>query len=62
MPETQDILETEMRIQLLEAQMEELEARLPAHSIPPSLMAELDVLDEQIQQEKNNLKALLDEK
>ena len=62
MPESEEIIEIKKRIQLLEARMEELEARLPAHSIPPSLMAELDVLDEQIHQEKNNLKALLIEK
>ena len=60
-PEPEDITEIKKRIQLLEAQMADLEARFPAHSIPPSLMAELDVLDEQIHQEKNNLKALLDE-
>lgn len=61
MPEPEENIEIKKRIKILEAQMADLEARLPAHSIPPSLMAELDVLDEQIHQEKNNLKALLDE-
>ena len=61
MPEPEEIAEIKKRIQLLEVQMADLETRLPAHSIPPSLIAALDVLDEQIHQEKNNLKALLDE-
>jgi len=60
-PETEEIIEIKKRIQLLEAQMADLEARLPAHSIPPSLIAELDILDQQIHQEKYNLEALLDE-
>ena len=60
-PEPEEITEIKKRIQLLEAQMADLEDRLPAHSIPPSLIAALDVLDEQINQEKNNLKSLQDE-
>ncbi|HKJ28343.1 MAG TPA: hypothetical protein VJ965_11940 [Anaerolineales bacterium] len=32
----------------LERQIEDLKKRLPAHSIPPSMMAELDDLEEQL--------------
>lgn len=34
------------QIQELERRLEELQRRLPAHSIPPALIAELDALDE----------------
>lgn len=32
----------------LERRLEDLKARLPAHSIPPNMIAELDDLDEQL--------------
>ena len=32
----------------LEARLADLQARLPAHSIPPSMIAEWDELDEQL--------------
>lgn len=35
-----------LQIQTLEAQLADLQRRLPAHSIPPALIAELDALDE----------------
>jgi hypothetical protein len=60
-PEPEEINEIKKRINKLETKLADLEARLPAHSIPPNLIAELDLLDEQIHQEKNHLIALLDE-
>ncbi len=60
MAETEEISENKKRIRKLEAQMADLEARLPAHSIPPNLIAELDLLDEEIQQEKYHLNGLLE--
>ena len=35
-------------ITALEAQLAEFKARLPAHSIPPALILELDNIDEQL--------------
>ena len=60
MAETEEISEIKKRIRKLEAQMADLEARLLAHSIPPNLIAELDLLDEQIKQEKYHLNGLLE--
>lgn len=34
------------RVAELEKQLADLQARLPAHSIPPSMIAELDALEE----------------
>ncbi|MBN2043882.1 MAG: hypothetical protein JW757_02580 [Anaerolineales bacterium] len=42
---------SESRIKELERKIEELKKRFPAHSIPPSLMAELDELEEQLEAE-----------
>lgn len=39
------------RIAELTRQLEELRKRMPAHSIPPALMAELDDLEEQLAEE-----------
>ena len=36
-------------IATLQTRLAELESRLPAHSIPPALIGELDALDEQIE-------------
>ena len=36
------------QIKELEAQLADLQARLPAHSIPPSMMIELDELEEEL--------------
>jgi hypothetical protein len=33
------------RIQALEAQIADLEARLPAHSVPPAMIAQLEELE-----------------
>ena len=60
MPEPEEINEIKKRINKLETKLADLEARLPAHSIPPNLIAELDLLDEQIQQEKYHLNVLLE--
>lgn len=36
------------RIEALKKQIEDLKKRLPAHSIPPAMMAELDDLEDQL--------------
>ena len=36
------------REEILERQLADLKARLPAHSMPPSMMMELDELEEQL--------------
>jgi hypothetical protein len=43
----------------LEARRDDLIARLPAHSIPPSMIAELDDLEEQLDQARSRLAAQL---
>jgi hypothetical protein len=53
-----EILEIKKRITLIEAQLAELAARLPAHSISPNMIAEMDLLDEKIKAEKFRLEAL----
>jgi hypothetical protein len=37
------------RIEELRRQIEDLKKRLPAHSIPPAMMAELDELEEMLE-------------
>jgi hypothetical protein len=39
------------RIEDLKRQIEDLKKRLPAHSIPPAMMAELDELEGQLEEE-----------
>ncbi|MGD2026239.1 MAG: hypothetical protein PVI99_00365 [Anaerolineales bacterium] len=39
------------RIRQLTQQIEDLKRRLPAHSIPPAMMAELDELEAQLAEE-----------
>ncbi len=45
-------------IAALEAQLNELKARLPAHSIPPTMILELDQLDEQLSLARQKLNQL----
>ena len=42
----------------LEARIADCQARLPAHSIPPGILAELDQLDEQLAEAHQRLKSL----
>jgi hypothetical protein len=42
----------------LEARLVDLKARLPAHSIPPGMIAELDELDEELDLARARLKTL----
>ncbi len=56
----ESIAEVKQRIIQLETLQADLEARLPAHSIPARLIAELDHLDEQILTEKKRLALMLD--
>lgn len=48
----------EQTIAALEARLADLEARVPAHSIPPGIIAEMDELDEQLAQARARLAAL----
>ena len=48
-------LDLEKEIAALEARLADLTARLPAHSIPPAMMAELDEIEEQLDQAKSHL-------
>jgi hypothetical protein len=56
--ESIEIDELKKRIAVLEKELDDLESRLPAHSIPPNLVAEMDRLDEEIQSKKSRLAAL----
>ena len=53
------IIGIKRRIADIENQLADLEARLPAHSIPTGLIAEMDQLEQQIQSEKKILADLL---
>jgi hypothetical protein len=44
----------------LEARIADCQARLPAHSIPPTMLAELDDLDEQLAEARSQLQSLTD--
>ncbi|MFZ5917293.1 MAG: hypothetical protein ACOYZ7_10190 [Chloroflexota bacterium] len=44
--------ETNARIQALEKQIADLEARLPAHSVPPAMIARLEALEAELEQLK----------
>jgi chromatin segregation and condensation protein Rec8/ScpA/Scc1 (kleisin family) len=46
------------KITELETRRDDLIARLPAHSIPPSMIAELDEIEEQLNQVKLQMAAL----
>ena len=44
------------QIQRLEKQLADLQARLPVHSVPPNMIAEMDELDEQLREVRSRLK------
>jgi chromosome segregation ATPase len=50
--------ELEKTIAALEARLEELQRRLPAHSIPPAMVAELDELDQELERARARLAEL----
>lgn len=50
------MLDPNERIAELERQIEELKSRLPAHSIPPAMMAQLDELEEALERAREELK------
>jgi hypothetical protein len=54
-PLMDEVKRLQQTIQELEARLAELKERLPAHSIPPAMIAELDELDEQIEQARARL-------
>ncbi len=60
MPESEAISVIKSQLAELETLLADLEARLPAHSIPANLIAEMDHLDEQILAEKKRLALMLD--
>lgn len=41
----------------LEAQLDDLMARLPAHTIPPAMVAEMDELDEKLAEARAKLES-----
>jgi len=47
-----------MLISQIEKQAANLQARLPAHSIPPNLIAEMDEIDDQLNEAKSQLAAM----
>lgn len=51
----QDRDEIEREIADLESQLADLKARLPAHSIPPSMILEMDELEDRITTAKKRL-------
>lgn len=57
-----NITELENKISNLEARRDDLIARLPAHSIPPSMIADLDEIEDQLSQAKLQLAALIEHK
>jgi hypothetical protein len=48
-------IELKERVRILEARLADLQTRLPAHSIPPAMIAELDELDEQLAEARRQL-------
>lgn len=52
--------EIDQLIASLEARIADCQARLPAHSIPPAMLAELDELDEQLAEAQQQLRLLED--
>lgn len=56
------ITELENKISNLESRRDDLIARLPTHSIPPSMIAELDEIEDQLSQTKAHLAALIEHK
>jgi Tfp pilus assembly protein PilO len=53
------IQELQNEIDALEERLQELNRRLPAHSIPPAMIAELDELDEELSVKRARLAELL---
>jgi capsule polysaccharide export protein KpsE/RkpR len=53
-----DKLQLEKEIVILQARLDDLKARLPAHSIPPAMMAELDEIEDQLERAKKQLAEL----
>jgi hypothetical protein len=45
-----DRRELQEQVAALQARLADLHARLPAHSIPPAMMVELDEIEQQLQQ------------
>jgi len=50
---TEDHVSFKERIQELERQIADLEARLPAHSVPPAMIAQLEALEETLERLKS---------
>jgi phage shock protein A len=57
-----NITELENKISNLEARRDDLIARLPAHSIPPSMIAELDEIEDQLSQARIRMAMLIEHK
>ena len=48
-------LDLEKEVAALEVRLADLKARLPAHSIPPAMMTELDEIEDQLARAKSSL-------
>jgi hypothetical protein len=48
-------MDSEEKIEALEKQIEDIKQRLPAHSIPPGMLQQLDQLEEMLEKEKRKL-------
>jgi len=57
-----NITELENKISNLETRRDDLIARLPAHSIPPSMIAELDEIEDQLSQARIRMAMLIEHK
>jgi hypothetical protein len=50
-----------MLISHLEKQAADLQARFPAHSVPPNLIIQMDEIDDQLNEAKSQLAAMNEE-
>jgi uncharacterized protein involved in exopolysaccharide biosynthesis len=53
-----DRRELQEQVAALQARLADLHARLPAHSIPPAMMVELDEIEQQLEQAETLLEQL----
>lgn len=60
-PSTHTRRQIEQLIASLAARIADCQARLPAHSIPPAMLAELDELDEQLAEAQQQLRLFEDQ-